>query len=146
MPSRNCATLELDAGFVPRALSGFGVSAVGQYPLALAEFRRALELSDNSPRYLANLGVAQALAGQTQEARQTLAELLRRNAEQRVQPFHLASVYTALGEREQAFAWLELAVQERGVWVLFLPLDPLFDRLRSDARFTNLLTRIGLPH
>ncbi len=89
--------------------------------------------------------MTQALAGEPRAARQTLAKLLRLNAQQRVQPFHLASVYTALGEREQAFAWLEKAYQERGVWLLFLHLDPLFDRLRPDARFAALRARVGLP-
>ena len=118
----------------------------GRYAQAIAEIRRALELSGGSPRYLANLGVAQALSGDQHAARQTLAELLRLNKQQHIQPFHLASVYMALDGREQAFAWLEKAYQERGVWLLFLHLDPLFDRLRSDARFTDLLSRVGLLH
>jgi serine/threonine-protein kinase len=140
-------TLALDANFIPaHGYLGLAHQQLGQYPQALAEFRRALELSGGSPRYLANLGVAQALAGQADAARQTLAELLRRNAQQRVQPFHLASVYTALGQHEQAFAWLELAFQERGVWLLFLHLDPLFDRLRPDARYADMLARLKLPH
>ena len=139
-------TIEMDARFTPaHGYLGLAYQQQGRYPQALAEFRRALELSGGSPRYLANLGVAQALAGQQRAARQTLAELLRINTQQHVQPFHLASVYTALDEREQAFAWLEKAYQERGVWLLFLHLDPLFDRLRPDARFANLLFRLGLP-
>ncbi|MBI3421624.1 MAG: tetratricopeptide repeat protein [Acidobacteria bacterium] len=139
-------TLEMDANFTPaHGYLGLAYQQQGRYPQALAEFRRALELSGGRPRYLANLGVAQALAGQTHAARQTLAELLRLNAQQHVQPFHLASVYTALDEREQAFVWLEKAYQERGVWLLFLHLDPLFDCLHSDARFATLRARVRLP-
>lgn len=138
-------TLELDARFIPaHGYLGLAYQQQGQYAQALAEFRRAHELSGGSPRYLANLGVAQALSGQPRAARQTLNELLRLNAQQRVHPFHLASLCTALGDREQAFVWLEQAYRERGVWVLFLHLDPLFDRLRPDARFTDLLMRVGL--
>ncbi len=139
-------TIELDARFTPaHGYLGLAYQQQGRYPQALAEFRRALELSGSSPRYLANLGVTQALAGDPRAARQTLAELLRLNTQQRVQPFHLASVYTALGERDLAFVWLEKAYQERGVWLLFLHLDPLFDRLHTDARFADLRARVGLP-
>lgn len=138
-------TLELDARFVPaHGYLGLVYQYQGQYAQALAEFRLAHELSGGNPRYLANLGVVQALSGRPDAARQTLDELLRLNARQRVHPFHLAGLYTALEDREQAFARLEQAYSERGVWMLFLHLDPLFERLRPDARFANLLLRVGL--
>ncbi len=138
--------IEMDPRFTPaHGFLGLAYQQQGRYPQAIAEFHRALELSGGSPRYLANLGVAQALSGDNLAARQTLAELLQLNQRQHIQPFHLASVYTALGEDAQAFTWLEQGVQERGVWMLFLHLDPLFDRLRSDARYQDLLLRLRLP-
>ena len=58
---------------------------------------------------------------------------------------HLAAQYAELGDKEQAFTWLERAYQERDPW---LPMDlaaPRLDPLRSDARFQDLLHRVGLP-
>ena len=52
--------------------------------------------------------------------------------------------YVGLGDKEQAFAWLEKAEQERSLGLFFLKTDPLMDPLRSDPRFRTLLKRIGL--
>jgi hypothetical protein len=56
----------------------------------------------------------------------------------------IALIYTGLGEKDLAFAWLEKAYVERTGRLLELP-DPAFDSLRSDPRFLNLVKRIGLP-
>ena len=56
----------------------------------------------------------------------------------------IAKVYTALGDRDQAFEWLDQAYQQRSFGMFFLKVDPDFDSLRSDARFKALLGRIGL--
>ena len=57
----------------------------------------------------------------------------------------IAIVYAALGEREQAFAWLEKVFSDKSYYVVWLTVDPVFDPYRADPRFQNLLTRIGLP-
>jgi len=61
--------------------------------------------------------------------------------------FFLAQAYTGLGRKDQAFAWLEKAYELRsGVdEMVFLPVDPGFDPLRSDPRFDAFLQRVGLP-
>jgi len=56
----------------------------------------------------------------------------------------LAILYAALNEREEAFASLEKACATRDPSVQYLGVDPAFDSLRSDARFANLVRRIGL--
>jgi hypothetical protein len=58
-------------------------------------------------------------------------------------PLEIAVTYAALGDRDQAFAWLEKAVERRDL-VIFMKSDPQFDSLRSDPRFDQLLRRIGL--
>ena len=55
-----------------------------------------------------------------------------------------ATAYTRLGDKEQAFAWLAKAVEERDRFALEFRINPLFDPLRSDPRFTDLVKRIGL--
>jgi hypothetical protein len=53
-------------------------------------------------------------------------------------------VYLGLGENEQAFAWLEEAYKERSNMLQFVKVHPLFDPLRGDPRFVDLLHRVGL--
>ncbi len=56
-------------------------------------------------------------------------------------------IYIGLGEREQAFTWLEKAYDERAWQLGFLKAEPIFDPLRSDSRFTDLMRRVNLiPH
>jgi hypothetical protein len=57
---------------------------------------------------------------------------------------HCRAAYSGLDEKDQAFAWLEKAYQERAERLVFLKVEPMYDSLRSDPRFVNLLPRIGL--
>ena len=47
--------------------------------------------------------------------------------------------------KEQAYKWLEAAYRDRAVWMSYLAVDPVFDSIRSEARFRDLLRRVGLP-
>ena len=73
--------------------------------------------------------------------------ILRESLAQAPKPglaYSLAEIYAGLGERDQAFAWLEKAYQERNFLMLFLKVNPRVDNLRADPRFVDLLRRIGL--
>jgi hypothetical protein len=102
------------------------------------------------PLILALLGHAYAASGKTAEARQVLSDLHdlseSQDAESRryVSPYTVAAIHTALGDKDQAFKWLEQAYEERDVWLMNLKVDPVFAKLRSDKRFQDLLTRTGL--
>ena len=56
----------------------------------------------------------------------------------------MAIIYVGLGEKDEAFAWLEKAYEEHNASLPFLKVDPIFDSLRSDSRFTALLKKMGL--
>jgi hypothetical protein len=56
-----------------------------------------------------------------------------------------AIVYVGLGDRERAVAWLDKAYQDRSAFLIWLKVEPLFDPLRSDPGFQDLLRRVGLP-
>jgi hypothetical protein len=60
-----------------------------------------------------------------------------------IAPSVFASLYGALGESDQAFAWLDKAYEERDNAMVLLKVEPMFDPLRSDPRFTDLLRRVG---
>ncbi len=62
-----------------------------------------------------------------------------------VSSYGVAQVYARLGEKEQAFAWLERAYQERDTGLVLLKVEPAFDNMRADPRFRNLMERVGLP-
>jgi hypothetical protein len=62
-----------------------------------------------------------------------------------VPPCDIARIYTVLGNKDEAFVWLEKAYDERSAYLVNLPVDPTFDSLRPDPRFTDLLRRVGLP-
>ena len=59
-------------------------------------------------------------------------------------PYPVAVIYAALGQKDDAFAWLERAYEERDSWMDYLGLDPRLDGLRADPRFGDLLRRMKL--
>jgi DNA-binding winged helix-turn-helix (wHTH) protein/TolB-like protein/Tfp pilus assembly protein PilF len=142
--------LALDPNSFPaRRYLGLAYEQKGMYQQAIAEFQKGVKLS-GSPLMLALLGHAYAASGKTAEARQVLSEL-RDLSETRqaastpyISPYTVAAIYTGLGDKDQAFKWLERAYEERDVWLMNLKVDPVFAKLRSDKRFQDLLTRAGL--
>jgi hypothetical protein len=58
-------------------------------------------------------------------------------------PYHIATIYAALGDKDQAFVWLQKAYDERDDRLILLKVDPFWDSLRSDPRYANLVRGIG---
>jgi hypothetical protein len=78
------------------------------------------------------------------EARSILKEVLQNTAGRYVASPMIARIYLGLGEIDRAFEWLKKGVDERSYWNVFLQMDPVYDPLRNDPRFRNLLMEIGL--
>jgi TolB-like protein/Tfp pilus assembly protein PilF len=93
----------------------------------------------------ADLALAYALAGEREMAKKKLEELLKSAGHTYVSPFLIASFHTGLGQVELALDWLEKAYQERNGNLVFLNVDPLFDKLRGEPRFRGITERMGLP-
>jgi tetratricopeptide (TPR) repeat protein len=90
------------------------------------------------------LGYAYASAGKMDEAQAILDQLEKITPPRYVAPYTRAQIYIALGDKDRAFVWLEKAYEER-TWLMgILKVDPLFDPLRSDTRFADLLRRMNL--
>ena len=89
------------------------------------------------------LGHAYVASGKKTEAQRILAELGQQK-QRYVSPYTVATIYAGLGEKDQAFKWLEKAFEERDIWLMNLKVDPVLKNLRADQRFANLLQRIGL--
>lgn len=72
-------------------------------------------------------------------------ELKTMAQEKHVSPYHLAILYTGIGEKDQALEHLNKAVEERVGWIIQVKVEPLFDPLHSEPRFADLVRRLGLP-
>jgi TolB-like protein/DNA-binding winged helix-turn-helix (wHTH) protein/Flp pilus assembly protein TadD len=141
--SRN--TLELDPNFAAAHLVlGETYVQMGFDQKGLAELQSAASLSGDSPLYLAQVAVAHARAGRKTEALQIIARLQTISSKRYVSPYGLAQIYAALNDKEQTFKWLQIAYDDRAVWMTYLAVDPVFDGFRSDQRFQDLLRRVRL--
>jgi DNA-binding winged helix-turn-helix (wHTH) protein/TolB-like protein/lipoprotein NlpI len=137
--------IELDANFA-RAHLRLGMAYVqhGQYGEALAEFQKTREIAGDTPQVAAYMAHALAVSGQKSKARAARAELEKRAAEQYIPPYDLALIFIGLGEREQAFAWLERAYADRSSEMIYFKVEPMLAPLRSDPRYQDILRRMGL--
>lgn len=140
-------TVELDRNYwYAHNMLGRAYEAKGMLPEAIAEFKRVLELENGVAENSCNLGHAYALSGQRSEAEKIIAQLKDPSTQTYLPPYNMATIYAGLKDKDQAFAWLSRAYDERSDnLVLFIKVDPQMDNLRSDPRFGELLRRIGLP-
>jgi uncharacterized protein (TIGR02996 family) len=111
---------------------------------AIEELQKAVDLS-NDRMWIGFVAHARAVSGNKRGARKILAELERESLRTYVSPWWPAIVYPDLGEKDKAFFWLEKAYQGREHDLVFSKVWPMFDSLRSDPRYQDLMRRVGLP-
>lgn len=116
----------------------------GMYEQARAECQAAQKLG-RSPEVLRRLGYVLAVTGKRAEAQKIAEELTERWKKKYFPPFFMACLYAGLGDKDQAFAWLEKSYQMHDWKVLWVKIDPHCDSLRSDPRYADLLRRLNLP-
>lgn len=122
---------------------GQALLATGHTDDAIAAFTRSSRFSAGNSKPLSHRGYALAAAGQPDEARQVLETLRVLSADRYVPPYAMALVAAGLGEADEAFRWLDEAYAVHDAHLIFLTVDPKWDPLRADARFTALLARCG---
>jgi tetratricopeptide (TPR) repeat protein len=138
--------LELDPNFAFGYLwLGNVYGQKGMYPEAIAEIKKGVSLSGDAPEYLSTLGYTYALSGRRAEARKTLKQLEQLSKRRYVSPYDIAQVYVGLGEKDNAFDWLQKALADRSYELLFLRIDERMAAMRSDPRFQDLIRRLNLP-
>ena len=139
-------TLELNPNFsIARWYLGLTYEQQGGFEEAVAEFEQSVRLTGGLPSMVALLGHAYAVQNRAADAQAILRQLIARSQKEYVPPYPVAVIYAALGQKDDAFAWLEKAYDERDSWMDYLGLDPRLDGLRSDPRFADLLRRMKLP-
>lgn len=127
-------------------------SALAFAYLMKGQFQGAIEASEqtvtSSPEDLwwvdMTLGAAYVQTGAAAKARDLLEDLNRRNAQRPVSPISLAGIHMALGEIDNAFDHLERAYAQRHRDLCWISWSPLWDPVRSDARFRDLIARMHL--
>jgi TolB-like protein/DNA-binding winged helix-turn-helix (wHTH) protein/Tfp pilus assembly protein PilF len=123
---------------------GMTLIANGQSEEAIPVLEKAVSLTRGSPAVVGTLIRAQAHAGRRTEALRLVGDLKRRQQTTYVPANALVDAYLGLGDRDQAFAWLDRAFDEQANTLQYLRVHPDLDPLRGDPRFTNLLRRVGL--
>jgi serine/threonine protein kinase/Tfp pilus assembly protein PilF len=137
--------LELDQNYWAAHLNlANAYAGKGMYKIAIVEAQKAIKLSGRNQMTIATLGYIYAFAGRRDEARKVLDDLFELSKQEHVSSFYVALVYTCLGQKDQAFEWLEKAYEERDVYLSQLKVFPLFDSLRSDPRYKALLKKMNL--
>jgi TolB-like protein/lipopolysaccharide biosynthesis regulator YciM len=143
--SRN--VIEMDPNFgVAHFVLGLAYEQKKSYKDAITELQEGINASGGITVMTGALGHTYAVSGNRDKALRVLHELKEISKRRYVSPYSIAMVYTGLGEKDQAFEWLQKACEDRSVWLIHLHLkvDPRLDSLRPDPRFTALLEKMGL--
>jgi serine/threonine protein kinase/tetratricopeptide (TPR) repeat protein len=119
---------------------------MGQYKDAIQSFQRAEGLGGDPVDLSLHIAYVYARLNQRAEAGNLLSAAIKTSSQTYVPQVSMATVYAAVGERDQVFACLEKALTEHDVWLIFLKVYPLFDHVRHDPRLAGVLGKIGLQN
>jgi TolB-like protein/Tfp pilus assembly protein PilF len=137
---QHASALQHDPGLLIFVLAVIYVEK-GMYEEAIQQFQKL----DGQPHALGHMGNAYARMGREAEAREMISELQKHVQNTGIGRYETALVYAGLGEKDEAFAWLEKSFAARDKGLTYLKIDPCLDPLRSDSRFQDLVRRVGLP-
>jgi TolB-like protein/class 3 adenylate cyclase/lipoprotein NlpI len=133
--------LELEPQFASAfSVLGQARAQQGDYSGGIEAARRYVELSGGSGWAQLELAYAYAVAGNRAATEQLITTVT--NQQLQFSPYDMATIYSALGETEQALTWLDRALEQRSVDVIWLRVDPRIDPIRTDAGFQRALARL----
>ena len=137
--------IDLDSSFFrPYWYIARAYTQLARWDDAFQALGKARELSQRDARVEAALGFAYARSGQPAEAVRIIDWLKTASGSRYVSPCATAIIAAGLGDAEMAFAWLDRSLADRAGWHIWLKVDPYFDSLRGDPRYSGLLNRMGL--
>lgn len=137
--------LEIDPNFVPAYIKLGKIDVQKSlFDDGISMMSRALEISGGSAFCKAYLAYAYGAAGKIEEARGLIDELVDLSKKKHVSAFTIAVAYAGVGDKDSTLHWLEEALEQRAGGLFKINVDPMFDNLRSELRFQELLRRIGL--
>ena len=130
--------------FMLRFVLGRAYMRLGENAKAITQLKAARNPAGEIPLVDAALGLAYAVSGHKERA-QKMADAFAAAAGKRyIPPTYFGMLYAGMGDKDQAFIWLEKAFGERADLLTWVGVEPMLDGIRSDPRFHNLLRRIGL--
>jgi tetratricopeptide (TPR) repeat protein len=139
-------TLEMDANFaISYAVLGEAYLSRGMYREGLSALEKYSTLSRGGAASRSLLGYLHARSGERKKSLEMIEELKAASKQSFVPALFIALVYAGLEDKDQAFTWLDKAFEERFNRLAYLKVEVLWDPLRSDPRFTDLLRRVGIP-
>ena len=137
--------LTLFPNFSPAHIAlGEAYTQKGMYAEAAAAYEEAIAISKGNSLPVAMLAYTYARWGKEAEARAAIRDLDAIKALRNVPPTRYALVYTALGDKDAAFEWLNRAYDERDIQAAYVNVNPFYDSLRDDPRFAQFVERLGL--
>lgn len=138
--------IDFDPNF-PRAHEYLGLAYLkqGRHSEAIGELQKAVELSGRERRPLRELGYGYGISGKRAETLAVLKEFEGKYEKHEAIGQDFAAVYAGLGEKDQAFAWLEKSYQDRAYALRYVRVEPLLDPLHGDPRFEALVEKIFGP-
>jgi serine/threonine protein kinase/tetratricopeptide (TPR) repeat protein len=138
-------TLSLDPNFVPaqHALE-VAYAQSGMFREAIAQQQQVLTFSGN-PDLAASIGEDYRKSGYSGVLQSWLAGLNEVSKQRYVSPYNIAQIHARLQEKEQALSRLDQAFKERDCRLSYVKVDPVFDDVRGDAKFQQLVLRLGMP-
>lgn len=138
--------LEMDSAFrAAHTFLGWNNALKGNFEAALAAWEDARDLIPGQTVAEAWVGYCKARLGDVETAREIERSLATREDGSYVSPYAIAVLNLGLGDRDKTFAWLDRAYEERNNFLAFLAVDPVFDEIREDPRYTDLMVRLDLP-
>lgn len=140
-------TLELEPNFGPiHARLADALTGAGRHEEAIREAVLARERRGSSATgsLMASLGYAYAAGGKRAEAKRMLAEIKTISAQSYVSAFWTAKIHAALGEKEEAFKYLQRAYEDRDFLLPRIKVEPGFQDMRSDPRFADFVRKVNL--
>ncbi len=120
------------------------LEALGRFDQARIEYEEGRRLSGGVAGPSFGLGHLEAAAGNTTEARRILAELIEARSKRVVSAWGIGALHASLGDVDEAFHWLDIAVEEQASGLILLRAHPRLDPIRKDPRYWPLVRRVGL--
>jgi serine/threonine-protein kinase len=139
-----CATLEMNSDFFSaRLYLAWAHLAAGEHTEAITELVRAAGGLQAYSMAVSSLGYAYGIAGETASAQAVLARLGVLAGSRHIPAFDFALVHLGLGDVEQSLRWLEESFANHEMWISYLKIHPLLDRIRGESRFQAILAGAG---
>jgi tetratricopeptide (TPR) repeat protein len=140
---RKALEMDKNSTFAHRNL-GLAYLQQGKIEKAIEALTNAVKYSCGGLAFESYLGFAYAVAGKRNDAFEVLASLEDLDKERYVPAYNFAIIHAGLQDFDKSFEWFEQARRERSGFLPFLKVEPVVDVLRADARFDELLKKIGL--